>query len=213
MIRYRALYSALPMTVLALACATRALPAQVARGGAPLSERLAPATREAIERLADSLTQEGLPAYAIRDKAAEGVLKGADDRRLLTAVNALAGRLRASRRLLGASGSHEELVGAASALYVGVSDAGIERLVRSHRRGRADAPLAVPLNVLAELVASSVPADAVLSSIEQLLSRGARDADFAAFRRLVDRDLQAGRAPRDALSQGTQGTLRRLPPT
>ena len=180
-------------------------------GGAPLSERLAPATRAVIVALSDSLTTERLPAFALLDKAAEGVLKGADDTRVLAAVRALAQRLRTSRQLLGADASAEELQAAASAIFAGVPSSAITRLVNAHRARRPTVQtLSVPLGVIAELASSRVPPDVALSSVDALLARGAVDADLRAFRAAVDRDIRGGRAPREAAADGVQRTLRGL---
>ena len=180
------------------------------RAGAPLPDRLSPATRAAIERLADSLAHEGLPSYPLRDKAAEGVLKGADDARILLAVSSLTARLRESRTLLGNGARDDELIAASSALYAGVPSGGIAKLVSAqHRRaGGSSTSLSVPLTVLAELASSRVPSDVALSSVDALLARGARDADFGAFRLSVERDIRSGRSPRDAVSTSMQSTLR-----
>jgi hypothetical protein len=201
----------------ALALASTALPhralAQAApdrRTGAPLPDRLAPATRAAIERLADSLASERLPAYALRDKAAEGALKGADDARILQAVSSLAARLRESRTLLGTAARDDELIASASALYAGVPNRGIARLVDAQRKRSAGVSLSVPLTVLAELASSRVPSELALASVDALLARGARDVDFGAFRLSVERDIRQGRAPKDAVSTGMQSTLRGL---
>ena len=199
-----------PILLLALTAIAGPLGAQApGRAGAVLPDRLAPATRVAIERLADSLEIERLPAGALRDKAAEGALKGADDARILAAVQSLASRLRESRALLGTSARDDELIASASALYAGVPGRGITNLVAaSRKRGVAPGGLGVPLTVLAELASARVPSDVALQSVETLLTRGARDVDFAVFRRNVERDLRQGRAPRDAVSTSMQSTLR-----
>ena len=201
------------LTVGALLCAApRVLAAQPPterRAGAVLPERLSPATRTSIERLADSLAREGLPSYALRDKAAEGVLKGADDARILLAVASLAARLRESRALLGSTARDDELIASSSALYAGVPSNGIAKLISAQqRRGSAGTSLSVPLTVLAELASARVPADVALASVDALLARGARDADFGAFRLSVERDIRSGRSPKDAVSTGMQSTLR-----
>jgi hypothetical protein len=194
---------ALPQDVLAQPPAER-------RAGAPLPDKLSPTTRAAIERLADSLAREGLPSYPLRDKAAEGALKGADDARILLAVSSLATRLRESRALLGNTARDDELIAASSALYAGVPSAGIARLVAAQQRrsGSTTVSLSIPLTVLAELASSRVPSDVALSSVDALLARGARDADFGAFRLSVERDIRSGRSPRDAVSTSMQSTLR-----
>ncbi|HYW30478.1 MAG TPA: hypothetical protein VE869_03145 [Gemmatimonas sp.] len=144
---------------------------------------------------------------------AEGVLKGADDARILLAVRSLATRLRESRGLLGAGADDEELVASASALYAGVPAKGIARLAAAQRQRMSDAAatsLSMPLTVLAELASARVPSEVALSSVDALLARGARDVDFRAFSGAVARDLRTGRAPHDAVSTSVQSTLRTI---
>lgn len=162
-----------------------------------LSPRLKAATRAAIVALADSLGTDGLPANALYDKAAEGVLKGADDSQILGVVRALARRLRESRALLGADAQHDALLAASSALYAGVPAGAIRRAVDA-RRERPNAPsLALTLTVLGALVSQHVPADVAAASLELLLQRGARDFDLQEFQRGVAGDIGNGGAPKD----------------
>lgn len=174
----------------------------------PLPETLQPATRAAIERLADSLYLERLPGSALRDKAAEGVLKGADDQRILAAVRSLAQRLRDSRAALGADAPDSELLAAASAIFSGVSPEEISRFAAAQRKRDASTSLTVPLTVVAELASHKVPGAVALSSVEALLTRGARDVDFGTFRMSVQRDIRQGRTPADAVESGMRATLR-----
>jgi hypothetical protein len=158
------------------------------------------ATRTAIERLADSLARESLPTAPLYDKAAEGVLKGADDARILGAVRGLAQRLRDARVLLGSASTDAELTAGASALHAGAPQALIQRLVKA-RDERADSrSLAIPLVVLANLIADGVPAPVATESLAMLVNRGARDEDLTGFRWSVARDIQGGKSPRDAAS-------------
>jgi hypothetical protein len=211
--RHRAVgvvHAALAVLLCALPVIAGAQPPVERRAGAALPDRLSAATRGAIERLADSLSREGLPSYSLRDKAAEGVLKGADDSRILLAVTSLAARLRESRALLGSAAHDEELIASSSALYAGVPGAGIAKLVSAQQRRSAstNSSLSVPLTVLAELASARVPSDVALASVDAWLARGARDADFGAFRLSVERDIRSGRTPRDAVSTSMQSTLR-----
>ena len=192
---------------LSLALAQR-IDAQVVQGGSSLPARVSAATTASIRALADSLRAERLPAFALLDKAAEGALKGADDARILSAVRALAHRLRSSRALLGASGTDDELLAASSALFAGVPDVAIARLVRTQRARDANVPLTTALSIVAELASASVPSELALSSVDELLARGARDADLSAFRGAVDREIRGGVAPREATNNGLQQTLR-----
>src|SRR5262245_624640 len=95
-----------------------------------LPARLNADTRVAIERLIDSARTAGLPVSPLADKAAEGVLKGADDQRILSAVRTLARELGEARNLLGSPRDHGLLTALASALHAGASPAELRRLVR-----------------------------------------------------------------------------------
>ncbi len=197
------------------AAAILPLQAQSLRGtqstGAPLPERLSASTRAAIRSLEDSLSTERLPSYALIDKAAEGALKGADDARILAAVRALSQRLRSARTLLNVEAADDELLAAAGALYAGVPPSTISRLATAHRARRTSSEsLTVPLGVIGELAAARVPADVAFKAVDQLLSRGAGDAELRQFRATVDRNIRDGRSPRDATTDGALRTLRGL---
>src|SRR6476659_9419397 len=68
-----------------------------------LPQRLSPDVRATIERLMDSVRAAGLPTGPLADKAAEGVLKGADDQRILVAVRMLTHELGEARTILGST--------------------------------------------------------------------------------------------------------------
>lgn len=188
---------------------------------ADLPPQLAQATRQAIERLADSVRAARLPSDPIYAKAAEGVLKGAEDARILAAVHRLARALGEARRALGDEADEAELVAGASALQSGVPPAMLRRL-REAQRPLPRGSLATPLIVLADLVTRRVPPGVAAAAIDSLVSRSAPIEDFAALRAAVERDIGAGRAPDaatllrtrsllEALNASERGTNRRVP--
>ncbi len=202
------------ITAVLMVALPSALVGQTRPSSLPLPDKLASTTRLAIEKLCDSLDAEHLPAYAVRDRAAEGVLKGADDARILTVVRALATRLRQSRSLLGAAARDDELLASASALFIGVEPASISRLALAQRKRGDLSSLAISLTVVAELTNQRVPVDVAVTSVETLLGRGANDTDLSAFRNAIERDIRQGSAPRDAVTTGLRATmngLRRTP--
>ena len=153
-----------------------------------LTGRLDERTRAAVAALADSARLEGLPADPLVNKALEGASKGADGARIIAAVRALSGDLARARGALGPAASDLELVAGAAALRAGASPAILSRL-------RADYPralLAVPLAVMADLVARGVPADTATRSVVALVRAGAREAELVAFRQGVERDIALG---------------------
>jgi hypothetical protein len=195
------------LKLLVLAAAPHVLRAQ---NSADLPARLQPASRAAIVRLADSLAAERLPTAPVYDKAAEGALKGADDKRIIAAVRGLAQRLRDARTLLGQSASDAELSACASALYAGVEPARIRGLVGVRNERASGRTLEVSLVVLANLVADGVPASVAAESLTALLANGAGDEDLGAFRRNVARDIESGSSPGDAASALTRRALQTI---
>ena len=178
---------------------------------ADLPPRLAPATRQAIVELGDSLRTVGLPDAPLYAKAAEGVLKGATDARIVTVLRALARELGDARVSLGSGADDAELVAGASALHVGASPAMLRQLRETHAAGDgANTSLATPLVALADLLARRVPAPVAAAAIDSLVARGAPSDDFAALRAAVERDIDAGRPPEASVVQRTQGLLRNI---
>ena len=128
---------AAPAALAALALAAsvalaRPASAQTSAGGAAAGaarlERLAPAAREAVVRIADSARASGLPVEPLYSKAEEGAFKRATDAQIVAAVRALARALADARTALGAESTADELVAGASALRAGVSTDALRRL-------------------------------------------------------------------------------------
>lgn len=189
-----------------------ALPLRAQQTHEQLPDRLQPATRAAIERVADSLRSEGLPDAPVYSKAAEGVLKGADDARILTVVRSLARELGDARAALGGEARDAEIVAGASALHSGVPEAELRRMRDRQPRGSSTS-LAVPLTVLADMITRGVPPNDAAASVNALLERRVDDARFQALRVGIERDISAGRPPGAAAEAWTQRVLRNAPPT
>lgn len=185
-----------------------ALTAQDTR--ATLPGALRESTRAAVIALADSLTREGLPGNGLYAKAAEGVLKGADDSRVLDAVRSVASRLREARRALGPHASAPDLEAGASALFAGVSSAALARFAPRAGMATPTQTLANTLTVLADLVWKGVPVARATRSIEALTARGAYDRHLTALRAAFDQERNAGRDPVASLDRGTAQVLRTL---
>jgi hypothetical protein len=183
-----------------------AFPATIRAQTSTLPSSLQPATRSAIERLADSVARDSLPVQPLYDKAAEGVLKGADDARILTAVRGLADRLREARVVLGPRATDAELTAGASALHAGATQASIRELAAA-RDGRA---LAVPLAVLANLIADGVPARVASESVTNLVRHGAHDDELTALRLSIARDIERGASPDGAVAATTRRLLQTI---
>ena len=189
------------------AVATSALPAQ--DGSAALPARLSPAARDTILRLVDSARARRLPAEQLVAKASEGVLKGADDSRVVRAVRSLLRELEDARSALPPASPAATIAAGASALHAGVSGEELRKLASAHSGASRDpADLAVALITLADLVANNVPVRAAASSVEELLRRGTPEAEMAAFRTGVAEDIRLGRTPETAIAARTRALVR-----
>lgn len=155
----------------------------------PRLERLDPDTRSQVVAMLDSARGVGLPTEPLVQRALEGVVKAATGARIVTAVRRLASDLGTARTALGAAASTPELEAGVAALRAGASPAILARL-RNVRRP----PLTMALAVLADLVASGVPADSAAAAV-LTLAPSARDADLVEFRRAVERDIALGASP------------------
>lgn len=155
----------------------------------PRLERLDPDTRSMIVAVVDSARDAGLPAEPLIQRALEGATKGAPGTRIVVAVRRLAADLGVARTALGSRATAPELEAAAAALRAGATPQLLTKL-RDIRRP----PLTMALSVLADLVASGVPADSA-SAFVLALAPNARDADLVEFRRAVERDISLGAPP------------------
>jgi hypothetical protein len=160
----------------------------------PRLERLEPDTRSAVAAVVDSARGIGLPVEPIIQRALEGATKGAPGTRIVAAVRRLAVDLGTARTALGASAAEAELEAAVAALRAGATP---EVLV--HLRDVRRPPLTMALSVLADLVASGVPADSAAAAV-LALAPAARDADLVEFRRAIERDIALGAPPAAATS-------------
>ena len=166
-----------PMAVLALL----ALPAAARAQDARLTERLDAATATQVQQVVDSARQAGLPSEPLVQKALEGATLGANDDRIVAAVQTLHGQLRRAREALGGGAGEAELTAAAGALRAGLEPSALRRL----QSLRPDQPLVVPIAVLTDLVAEGVPPSDATRSVLDLARDGRPDAEFVALRRQV----------------------------
>ena len=169
------------------------LSAQVAAQD-PRLERLDPDTRSAVVALMDSARGDGLPVEPLIQRALEGATKSAPGARIIAAVRRLSLDLGTARTALGTDASSPELEAGVAALRAGATPQVLTQL-RTVRRP----PLTMALSVLADLVASGVPADSAAAAVLTLAPK-ARDADLVEFRRAVERDIALGAPPGAASS-------------
>ena len=182
----------LPCAALLLVVGLTTVP--LAAQDARLAARLPPGTRLAVERLMDSARAGGLPTEPLVRKALEGESKGADSARIVSAVATLARYLGQARQALGTGADEATLVAGAAALRAGAQPARLRALDSLRSRER----LAVPLSVLADLLTSGVEPERAWTTVRQMATQGAPDADFLELR--------------ERLTGGRQGQAPGLPP-
>ncbi len=159
-----------------------------------LAGRLPDQTRRDVEALLDSARTAGLPTEPLVDRALEGATKHAPGERIVAAVRRLAADLAASRDAFGAGVSDAEIAAGASALRAGARADDLARL----REIRSDQPVTVAAAVLTDLVALGVPPDTATAAVLALAER-AKDSEYLAFRRNIERDVALGATPVAAL--------------
>ncbi len=171
-----------------------------------LPSQLSAPTRATLERLIDSARVAGLPVDPLYSKVREGVFRGADEPRLLAAVQRLTRDLGDAYSALGDSAGAEEIAAGANALRAGVRPADLSRL-RESRGRRPDHPLTVALVVLADLATRGVPPAMAAASLNELVARNVSDGSLLSFRQNVERDLVSGRSAASALDARTRAMI------
>lgn len=169
------------------------VPALYAQPGelAALRDRFDPGSFRTLSGLVDSAQAAGLPVAPLISKAQEGLLKRAAGPVIIAATRGLLVRLRQSRQALGTGASPAELEAGASALRAGAGMAQLTEL-RATRSGRG---VAVPLVVLADLIARGVPRDTAARAVQAMAAANATDAAFDALRLGIERDIRSGMSP------------------
>lgn len=165
-----------------------------------LDGRASVALRAQVSTLADSISRTGLPAAPLIDKALEGISKGADDRRIMIAVRAVATDLGVARTSLGAV-SDAELSAGVAALRAGAGADGITRL----RRALPGRNLVVPLSVLASVMVDGAPAASAVVAVAAAAQQR-NDVGVLAYGRAVSHDIASGVTPAVALTSSFTAT-------
>lgn len=193
--------------VLALAVTAAFVSPLGAQNGDPRLARLDPAVRPVVAALVDSARAAGLPTEPLIQRALEGTSKRAAGDRVVAAVRRLARDLGTARSALGPAATGPEVDAGAAALYAGARPADLTAL----RARRPRQSLVVPLGVLADLVATGVPADTAAAAVLALAATTADD-DYLAFRRNVERDIALGAPPAAAAAvRSTAATADAIP--
>lgn len=199
--RHRVLFVALVLASVSVAPALRAQ-------GTPVLNIADAKARVAVEREIAQAAAKGLPVRPLIAKAQEGVTKRAAGERIRVAVASQAKRLEQARDLLSPSPSEAEIVSGADALAIGVPGPMLKEIRAAYPAGQS---VAMPIDVLTELVARKVPAKHALEQITDLMRRGATATHIASLGASVQSDVAAGLTPDAALEVRARGVMSLLP--
>jgi hypothetical protein len=167
----------------------------------PRLARLDRRVQAGVGALIDTAGSLGIPTEPILDKALEGAAKRAPHERIIVVVRSRFRELVAAHAALGSGAMDAEVIAAADALHAGAS----AQVVTALRTRRPTLPLTIPLAVLADLIARGVPADTASSAVLALAATPATDAQFAALREDIERDIAKGAPPAIATHVRTRG--------
>jgi hypothetical protein len=168
-----------------------------------LQSRLDSATYMQVRALIDSVSETGLPARPIEDKALEGASAGATGPAIVTAVRAFSAKLAEASRALGRKATLDELRAGVGAIESGLPSRDLMRL-RNSAGGRT---VATALAVTTDLVIRTVPVHTASNLMISLLRAHVKDADIMEFDRMVRMDITNGANPADAAAARARGAI------
>lgn len=174
-----------------------------AQDTASLVTRLDKSTYTAVTAIVDSARSARLPTRPLLDKALEGAAKGSDGAKIVVAVKQLAVRMGSAKDGLGPKSNPDEIRAAVSALDAGVSVRDLARL----RSAAGKRSVTMPLAVLTDLIARTIPVPTATDIVLQLTRSGIRDTDLSLFQRNVRADIDRGAEPTAAATTRARGLV------
>jgi hypothetical protein len=179
-----------------------------AQDTATLAGRLDKSTYTAVSAIVDSARIAKLPTRPLLDKALEGAAKGSDGPNIVVAVKQLAIRMSSAKDGLGEKSSPDEIRSAVIAIEAGVSVRDLARL----RSAAGKHTVTMPLAVLTDLIARTVPVPTATDIVLQLARSGVRDTDLSLFQRNVRADIDRGADPTAAATTRARGLVAKTAP-
>jgi hypothetical protein len=166
-------------------------------------------TAAKLARIVESARAEGLPAEPIIAKAQQGALFHAPSAKIIAAAQAVARRLDEARDALAPRPTPSDIAAGEDALSINGMTTDALRAVRAVSPNR---PVAVPIGVLAQLVASGLPASKATSVVTDLMKRGVTSKQLVALGGDVNSDVAAGTRADAALGVRLNGLTPFLAP-
>lgn len=161
-----------------------------------------------LRRLVDSATQRGLPSDAVIGQARHGALFGVPGAKIVAAARTLTAQLAAARQALSPpEPSPQEIRSGAEALLQGATPDALVAV----RRASGTKPVAVPLGLLTQLLASKVSLPRATEIVVDLVRRGAEPRQLADLGNNLSLDVARGEAPERSLAVHLQALTAVLP--
>lgn len=157
-------------------------------------------TQTQIEQIAEAVATRGLPPDPVITKARFAALMHAPAPKIVSVARAVADRLEVARDALSPRPTAGDIKAGEDALSAGVTPDAL-RLVRSVR---PDRPVAVPLGLLAQLVATGVSVPRAAQIVTDLMRRGADNRQLVALGNDVNADVALGEPADASLDVRTQ---------
>ena len=162
-----------------------------------------------LTRIVDSAGSRGLPTEPIVAKISQGVFFHAAPDRIAVAAHSVVARLDEARVALAPKPTQSDIAAGENALGVdGVTKTALQA-IRSTSPNR---PVAVPLGLLAQLVASKVPLARATKIVTDLIKRGASDPQLLALGNNVSADVVHGAQAMASLDVRLRGLTAVLAP-
>ena len=161
-----------------------------------------------LRQIVAATAERGLPVDPIVGEARFAALRRVAAPTLIDAAKRVAERLEIARTALKPEPTPADIAAGAEALKYGVPPDALTA-IRAARDGR---PVAVPLGVLTQLVASHVPVKRASAIVLDLIRRGADATQLADLGNAVNTDIARGRRPEESLDWQLQSLNALLAP-
>lgn len=145
-----------------------------------------PETSRQVSQIIESAAKAGLPATQIVAKAQLALLVRTPGPKIVEAAKAVAARLELARMSIAPHQLANDIMNAEEALSYNVPS----EMLRQISKASPKAPIAVPLSVLTQLVATRVPVKRAGEIVLDLIRHGATPAQLQALGNDVDDDVR-----------------------
>ena len=148
-----------------------------------------------LAKIVAAAERKGLPVDPIIARVRYAVMMRAPAPRIVAAANSVAARLEDARNALAPQPTAKDIIAGEDALGSGVSKKSLQEI----RKASTNKPLAVPLGVLAQLVASEVPEKTATKYVTNLMKHGATAEQLATLGNEVEAEVKLGSGATAAL--------------